>query len=104
MQRDLRYGEAPAHCLDLHLPAGPANGGLIALVHGGGWRLGDKADGRLLGHKTAHWAGRSWTVASIKDKRLPEAGPLKRQTTSPARWPGCIVGAASGASSLIAPC
>jgi acetyl esterase/lipase len=78
VQRDLPYGDAPAQCLDVYRPSGATHGGLMVLVHGGGWRRGDKSDGRLIGHKLAHWAKQGWTVASINYRLVPEADPLEQ--------------------------
>lgn len=78
VERDLPYGEHPAQRLDVYRPSGPSNGGVILLVHGGGWRRGDKGGERLVRNKVSHWAGRGWTLVSINYRLLPEADPVRQ--------------------------
>lgn len=77
-QRDLAYGEHPRQRLDLYRPHGASLGPLplILYVHGGGWRRGDKALPRLLGHKPAHWSSRGWAFAAMNYRLWPEADVL----------------------------
>lgn len=42
--RDLRYGPAPEHLADLHLPTAGGNRGVIVLVHGGGFVRGSRGE------------------------------------------------------------
>ena len=76
VERDLPYGDHPAQRLDVYRPGVAPAGGVIVLVHGGGWRRGDKGGRQLVRHKVAHWVGRGWILASINYRLLPEAGPL----------------------------
>ena len=76
VERDLAYGEHPAQRLDVYRPRTAPNGGVIVLVHGGGWRRGDKAGQRLVRNKVSHWVGRGWILASINYRLLPDAGPV----------------------------
>ena len=75
--RDVSYLPAggpadPARTLDLYLPAADAPAPRPALVymHGGGWRIGDKA---AVGAKAGHFTRRGWVFVSV-NYRLGEAG------------------------------
>jgi arylformamidase len=76
VERDLPYGDAPEQRMDVYRPASPGHGGVIVLVHGGGWRRGDKADARLVANKVTHWVGQGWVLVSVNYRLLPDAGPL----------------------------
>jgi acetyl esterase/lipase len=73
---DVAYGPAPAQRFDLYLPAATPNAPLILMVHGGGWRRGDKDMARLVDHKRDRWLPRGIAVASANYRLLPEAAPL----------------------------
>jgi acetyl esterase/lipase len=45
------------------------------MVHGGGWRRGDKAGRGVVGHKATHWLPRGYILVSMNYRMLPEAGP-----------------------------
>lgn len=70
--RDVAYGPARAHTLDLFLPSPdhvPAR--VIVFVHGGGWAEGDKADGQEKG--ALDGVRRGYAVASINYRLSGEA-------------------------------
>ena len=74
---DLAYGEDPAQRLDVYLPV--ATGGdrpLILMVHGGGWRRGDKQNGRVVDNKVAHWVPAGTVLVSIDYRMLPQRDAL----------------------------
>lgn len=70
---DLPYGNDPAQRLDVYLPA-HASGRIIVMVHGGAWRIGDKAMGHVVDNKLAHWSARGDVFVSIDYRMLPQAG------------------------------
>lgn len=74
---DLAYGSDPAQRLDVYLPARP-NGEAVLLVHGGGWKCGDKADRAVVANKLAHWSARGIVVVSVDYRMLPQADPLQQ--------------------------
>lgn len=74
---DLAYGSDPANRLDAYLPQHP-NGRVIVMVHGGGWRHGDKARSPVVDNKLAHWSARGDTFVSVGYRLLPQAGPLEQ--------------------------
>ena len=72
---DLAYGSDPAQRLDAYVPARPS-GEAVLLVHGGGWRRGNKADRAVVENKLADWSARGMVVVSVDYRLLPDADPL----------------------------
>ena len=75
---NLAYGSDPAHRLDVYLPA-HANGRIIVMVHGGGWRIGDKAMGNVVDNKLAHWSARGDVFVSVDYRLLPQADVAQQE-------------------------
>lgn len=77
--RDVAYGSDPAQRLDVHRPAAATQAApVIFMVHGGGWRVGDKAHARVVDHKVAHWVPRGVVFISANYRMLPEADPIEQ--------------------------
>jgi len=77
--RDVHYGEARLQTLDVYRPAhATAHAPLIMMVHGGGWRFGDKAMARMVESKVARWVPRGFVLVSMNYGLLPET-PVARQ-------------------------
>lgn len=74
---DIAYGGDPAQRLDAYVPARP-NGDAVLLVHGGGWRRGDKDNRKVVANKLAHWSAQGIVVVSVDYRMLPEADPLRQ--------------------------
>lgn len=75
---DLPYGPDPKQQLDVYLPQTTANAPVIVLVHGGGWRFGDKANDPVWRNKAAHWTTLGAIVVSVNYRLLPEANPMEQ--------------------------
>jgi arylformamidase len=79
VQRDLAYGPDPRQRLDAYLPpSGVARQGVVLMVHGGGWRIGDKAMGSVVTNKAAHWLSQGLVFVSVNYRLRPEADPLQQ--------------------------
>ena len=72
---DIAYGSDPAQRLDAYIPARPS-GDAVLLVHGGGWRRGDKDSRKVVDNKLADWSARGMVVLSVDYRLLPDADPL----------------------------
>lgn len=72
---DIAYGSDPAQRLDAYVPAHPT-GDAVLLVHGGGWRRGDKDSRKVVDNKLADWSARGMVVVSVDYRLLPEADPV----------------------------
>ena len=73
--RDVAYGSDPRQRMDVYLPAQVQGVPVLLLVHGGGWRHGDKAHGRLVQNKLEHWVGQGAVLVSVNYRMLPDALP-----------------------------
>lgn len=62
--RDVAYGDDPAERLDVYSPANASGDPIIFMVHGGGWRRGDKASADVVDNKVAAFLPRGYVVVS----------------------------------------
>jgi arylformamidase len=69
--RDVAYGTDPAQRFDVYAPRGARNAPVLVMVHGGGWRIGDKAVRNVVENKVAHWVGNGWILISVNNRLLP---------------------------------
>ena len=77
--RDIPYGGDPAQRMDVYLPAqGAARAPVIFVVHGGGWRRGDKAMASVVQNKVARWVPRGFVLISTNYRMLPGARPIEQ--------------------------
>jgi arylformamidase len=76
--RDVAYGNDPKQKMDVYLPesAGSAPAAVIFMVHGGGWRTGDKRHSNVVDNKVNHWLAKGFVFVSVNNRLLPEADPL----------------------------
>lgn len=79
IEPDLAYGSAPEQRYDVYLPAHPAaDAPLLVMVHGGGWRTGDKALASVVAHKAAWWLARGGVFVSVNHRLVPDADPQQQ--------------------------
>lgn len=75
LSRDLPYGPGKDQRFDVYAPdkrsATPAP--VVFMVHGGGWRRGDKAMQSVVENKVARWVTRGFIVVSANYRMLPGA-------------------------------
>ncbi|MBN8715558.1 MAG: alpha/beta hydrolase [Xanthomonadales bacterium] len=77
VERDIAYGPDPRQRYDVYLPAQVAPGApILVMVHGGGWRTGDKALARVVNNKAAWWLARGGVFVSVNNRLVPDADPL----------------------------
>lgn len=76
--RDLAYGADPRQRMDVYLPTKPFNAPVVLMVHGGGWRWGDKESSSVVDNKAARWVARGFVFVSINNRLLPQADPLEQ--------------------------
>lgn len=112
VQRNVSYGADSAQSFDVYTPKNAQNAPVILMVHGGAWRVGDKAMNRVVENKANRWLARGIIFVSINYRMLPKADPLtqandvalalaKAQSLAPA-WGGdakrfVIMGHSAGA-------
>lgn len=78
MLRDLAYGPDPKQRLDVYLPKQARNAPVIVMVHGGGWRFGDKSNAPVWQNKVRHWTAQGAIVVAVNYRLLPQADPLEQ--------------------------
>lgn len=76
--RDLAYGGDAAQRMDVYIPAGAIHAPVILMVHGGAWRVGDKAMSRVVDNKVAHWLPRGVIFISLNYRMVPGADPQQQ--------------------------
>jgi formylglycine-generating enzyme required for sulfatase activity len=72
LHRDLAYGPHELNTLDLYVPETAGPHPLLIMIHGGGWRRGDKNNQNSGPSKAAFAAERGWALASINYRLSPE--------------------------------
>lgn len=78
VERDLAYGSDAAQKLDVYRPANAKDAPVIMMVHGGGWRRGDKGGPSMVKNKVLHWVGKGWVLVSINYRMVPAANPAEQ--------------------------
>ncbi|WEN14159.1 alpha/beta hydrolase [Rhodanobacter sp. AS-Z3] len=76
--RDVAYGNDPRQRFDVYAPAQAAHAPVIFMVHGGGWRRGDKAMDNVVANKVARWLPRGFIVISTNYRMRPDTAPLQQ--------------------------
>jgi acetyl esterase/lipase len=76
--QDVAYGSDPRQRFDVYLPAHASAAPVIFMVHGGGWRRGDKAARGVVQNKVDRWLPRGFVVISANYRLLPDATPLQQ--------------------------
>jgi acetyl esterase/lipase len=76
--RDVRYGNDPRQQFDVYAPERAHDAPVILLVHGGAWRIGDKAAPGVVANKVAYWVPRGAIVISVNYRMLPDTPPLEQ--------------------------
>jgi len=75
VRRDLAYGSDPAQAVDVYwMDARGTARPIIVMVHGGGWRSGDKDYKGVVEGKVAHWLPRGYVFVSVNYRMLPQQG------------------------------
>ena len=74
--RDIAYGSDPAQRYDVYLPANAKNAPVIFMVHGGGWRMGDKRHDKVVDNKIGRWLPKGFVLVSANYRMLPAQDAL----------------------------
>src|SRR5574340_940893 len=76
--RDIPYGSGDRQRMDIYMPQHAVGAPVIFMVHGGAWRLGDKASQAVIKNKVARWVPRGFIFVSVNYRLLPETAPLNQ--------------------------
>lgn len=80
VQKDVAYGRDPAQKMDVYIPANAKDAPVILMVHGGGWRRGDKAGRGVVTNKVAHYLPKGYVVISMNYRMVPHVTPPEEAT------------------------
>jgi arylformamidase len=79
LQGDIAYGPDPRQRFDAYLPVATEElAPIIFMVHGGAWRLGDKALANTVDDKVTRWVSRGFVFISVNYRMLPDADPMQQ--------------------------
>jgi len=70
--KDLKYGNDNKQSLDVYMPKKNLNKRVIFMVHGGAWRIGDKASRNVIRNKVKHWVSQGYTFISTNYRLVPD--------------------------------
>lgn len=83
------YGPDPAQALDIYVPPGALRDApVIVMVHGGAWKIGDKANTGSVENKLKYWLPKGYVFVSVNYRMLPEAMALTQaqDVAAAVRW------------------
>lgn len=67
------YGPDRAQQLDIYTPPGAKDAPIIVMVHGGAWKVGDKANAGVVENKLKYWLPKGYVLVSVNYRMLPAA-------------------------------
>lgn len=74
---NIPYGDDPKHLFDVYYPAhNVQNSPVIFMVHGGGWRNGNKSMKRVVVNKVNHWVPKGFIFISTNYRLVPDLDPI----------------------------
>lgn len=76
--KDFPFGSDARQRMDIYLPAHATGAPVLLMVHGGGWRRGDKAMSNVVQNKVARWVPKGFIFISINYRMLPSTDPLQQ--------------------------
>lgn len=77
--KDVSYGAANKQTLDVYYPSNKTKDApVIFMVHGGAWRIGDKASKSVVRNKVNHWVSKGFILISINYRMLPKTRPIEQ--------------------------
>src|SRR5690242_12400399 len=75
---DVPYGPDARQRFDVYAPPDAHDAPVIFMVHGGGWRIGDKSMRRMFENKVHYWVPKGYVFIAINYRMLPAADPLEQ--------------------------
>ncbi|WP_346764880.1 alpha/beta hydrolase [Caulobacter sp. 602-2] len=70
---EVRYGASAKQAIDVYVPPGAQGAPVLVMVHGGAWKIGDKANSGSIENKLKHWLPKGYVFVSVNYRLLPEA-------------------------------
>lgn len=76
--KNISYGNHEDQKFDVYAPNKAVNSPVIFMVHGGGWRIGDKGHGRLIKNKIPFFISKNYVFISTNYRMIPDADPMEQ--------------------------
>jgi acetyl esterase/lipase len=76
--RDIPYGPDALQRMDIYLPPKANGAPVLFMVHGGGWRRGDKGAKAVVENKMTRWVAKGFIFVSANYRLLPGTAPLEQ--------------------------
>jgi acetyl esterase/lipase len=76
--RDIAYGTDKQQTMDVYAAPNAHAAPVILMVHGGGWRRGDKTNKQVVTNKVARWLPKGFIFISIDYRMLPQLNGLQQ--------------------------
>jgi hypothetical protein len=76
LEKNIAYGTDPDQKFDVYLPANPQHAPILFMVHGGGWRRGDKDMGRVVDNKVARWVPKGVVFVTVNYRMDDAVTPI----------------------------
>ena len=70
---EVAYGSDKLQAMDVYAPVGAKDAPVILMLHGGGYKVGDKSDRLIYINKVNRWVPKGFIVISANTRMLPEA-------------------------------
>lgn len=77
-RQEYSYGTDPLQKLDVYRTADATSAPIIVMLHGGGWRTGDKRNRSVWQNKASHWTSQGYIFISVNTRTLPDAHPVEQ--------------------------
>ncbi len=74
--KDISYGRHENQKIDVYYDKRQQGAPVLFMVHGGGWRRGDKGGAHVAGNKAAHWVPKGFVFISANYRMVPDADPV----------------------------
>lgn len=74
--KNVAYGSEREQVLDVYIPSDASHAPIIFMVHGGGWRRGDKASYNVIQNKINYFLPKGYIFVSTNYRMVPEVGVM----------------------------
>jgi arylformamidase len=76
--RNVTYGPDKLQAMDVYLTPDATAAPVILMVHGGGWRIGDKRHPPVFENKVARWVPKGFIFISVNYPMVPQSDPVEQ--------------------------
>jgi acetyl esterase/lipase len=77
VEPNVAYGSDPAQVMDIYRRTDASNAPVVFMVHGGGWRRGDKAANDVVTNKMKHYTSKGYIFVSTNYRLSSDVNPVE---------------------------